>query len=67
LRLLKETNQMTTPRKPYSLASSQPLSGSEWTAINQLANENLLAVVAAANRLAVELTVAIRIYSENQK
>jgi len=36
---------MTTPRKPYSLASSQPLSGSEFTAINQYARQNLPAVV----------------------
>jgi hypothetical protein len=36
---------MTTQRKPYSLAGAKPLSGSEFTAINQLAKQNLLAVV----------------------
>ena len=41
----KEPNQMTTPRKPHSVAGSNPLSGSEWTAINQSARQNLPTIV----------------------
>ena len=36
---------MPTHNKPYSIAGSQPLSGSELTAINQFARANLLAIV----------------------
>jgi hypothetical protein len=36
---------MTTHRKPYSLAGSKPLSGSEFTAINQFARANMLVIV----------------------
>jgi hypothetical protein len=35
------TNQMTTQRKPYSLAGSKPFSGSEFTAMNQFAKRNM--------------------------
>jgi hypothetical protein len=45
LRLLKETNQMTTHSKPYSVAGSKPLSGSDFSTINQFARANTLAIV----------------------
>jgi hypothetical protein len=42
---VKEGNPMPTHRKPYSLAGSKPFNGSELTAINAFAKQNLLVLV----------------------